>query len=209
MAVIVIVFVFSFFCLNSTAQTRQTFTPTDKFLIPEFNGSVSFAVNGSCSSASLRNGTWVFNDLRFNNSQPVGNLIISAENSNVIIQSYRAFNSSFRSSRLYYSVDGIGKQTVNFGFSSSRPTSISEWSVNLDGKNFVGEGKGWTLLRDNTVVITGAAKNATVNHYVFNVFSFDDSNLPFYQRHSVAIATVLAIVLTVVIAVVIKVKVRR
>ena len=78
----------------------------------------------------------------------------------------------------------------------------------MDGHSFVGEGKGWNLLRNNTVVVTGAAKNATVTHYTFNV-SFDDSNLPFYQKHSVAIITVAAIALIVVIAVVIKVKVRK
>jgi hypothetical protein len=207
-AVIILVLGVSYFCPISQAQTRQTFTPSEKFIIPELNGSLSFAFNGSYSEATLENNTWSFKDLRFNVTQSLGNLKISAENSNITIQSIRAFNSSFRSSRVTYTVECVGKQTVNFGFNSSQPSSASEWSVNLDGHSFVGEGKGWNLLRDNTVVVTGAAKNATVVHYTFNV-PFDDSNLPLYQRHSIAITTVAAIVLTVAIAIIINVKVGK
>jgi hypothetical protein len=207
-AVIIFVLGVSYFCPISQAQTRQTFTSSDKFIIPELNGAISFAVNGSYSEATLENNTWIFTDLRFNISQPLGNLKISTENSNVIIQSYRAFNFSFRSARLYYTVEGVGKQILNFDFNSSQPSSVSEWSVNLDGRSFVGEGKGWKLLRDNTVVVTGAAKNATVVHYTF-IDSFNDSNLPLYQRHSISITTGIAVALTVAIAIIIKLKVRK
>jgi hypothetical protein len=207
-AVIILVLEFSCFCPISQAQTRQTFTPSDKFNIPELHGSVSFALNGSYLEAKLENNTWVFTDLRFNISIPLGNLKISTENSNVIVQSYRAFNFSFRSARLLYTVEGVGKQTVNFDFNSSTPSSVSEWSVNLDGRSYIGEGKGWNLLRDNTVVVTGATKNATVVRYTF-VDSFNDSNLPLYQRHSITITTGAAIALTVAIAIIIKVKVRK
>lgn len=207
-AVIILVLEFSYFCPISQAQTRQSFTPSDKFNIPELHGSVSFALNGSYSDAKLENNTWVFTDLRFNISIPLGNLKISTENSNVIVQSYRAFNFSFRSARLLYTVEGVGKQTVNFDFNSSTPSSVSEWSVNLDGRSYIGEGKGWNLLRDNTVVVTGATKNATVVRYNF-VDSFNDSNLPLYQRHSITITTGAAIALTVAIAIIIKVKVRK
>jgi hypothetical protein len=207
-AVIILVLEFSYFCPISQAQTRQTFTPSDKFNIPELHGSVSFALNGSYLEAKLENNTWVFTDLRFNISIPLGNLKISTENSNVIVQSYRAFNFSFRSARLLYTVEGVGKQTVNFDFNSSTPSSVSEWSVNLDGRSYIGEGKGWNLLRDNTVVVTGATKNATVVRYTF-VDSFNDSNLPLYQRHSITITTGAAIALTVAIAIIIKVKVRK
>jgi len=207
-AVFLLALVFCYSCPNSQAQTRQTFTPSDKFIIPELNGTISFAVNGSCSSATLENSAWIFKDLSFNITQPLGNLKISAENSNVIIQIYRAYNASFRSARLSYNVEGEGKQTVNFGFNYSQPSSTSEWSVNLDGNSFVGEGKGWNLLPDNTVVITGVAKNATIVHYIFNA-SFDDSNLPFYQKHSIAIITTAVVALTAAVAFVIKVKVRK
>jgi hypothetical protein len=207
-AIAILVLGFSYFCPITEAQTRQTFSPSDKFNIPELHGSVSFAQNGSYLEAKLENNIWVFTDLRFNISIPLGNLKISSENSNVIVQSYRAFNFSFRSARLYYTVEGAGEQTVNFDFNSSKPSSVSEWSVNLDGRSYVGEGKGWNLLRDNTVVVAGATKNATVVRYTF-VDSFNDSNLPLYQRHSIAIITGAVAALTVAIAIIIKVKVRK
>jgi hypothetical protein len=207
-AIAILILGFSYFCPISQAQTRQTFTPSDKFNIPEINGSVSFAFNGSYSEAKLENNSWVFKDLILNSNQSLGNLKISTENSNIIIQSIRAVNSSFRSSRLTYTVEGVGKQTVNFDFNSSQLPNVSEWSVNLDGRSYVGEGKGWNLLRDNTVVVTGAAKNATVVHYTF-IGSFDDSNLPLYQRHSIFISTIAAVALTVAVAIIIKVRVRK
>jgi hypothetical protein len=199
---------FSYICPISQAQTRQTFSPSDKFNIPELHGSIGFAFNGSYSEAKLENNSWFFTDLRFNISQPLGNLKISTENSNVIVQSYRAFNFSFRSARLSYTVEGIGMQTVNFDFNSSKPSSVSEWSVNLDGRSYVGEGNGWQLLRDNTVVVTGVSKNATIVHYFFTG-TLDDSNLSFYQKHSIAFITGAAVTLTVAIANILRVKVGK
>ena len=70
------------------------------------------------------------------------------------------------------------------------------------------KGRGWNLLRDNTVVVTGAVKNATIVHYFF-IGTLDDSNLPFYQKHSIVIITVAAVALIVAIAIILKVKVRK
>jgi hypothetical protein len=131
-AVLIIVVVFFPVYPNAQAQTDITFTPADKFSIPELNCTISFAANGSCSAATFENGTWNFKDLMFNITQPLGNLKISTENSNVTIQIYRAYNASFSTARLSYIVEGEGKQTINFGFNSSQPSSTSEWSVNLD-----------------------------------------------------------------------------
>jgi hypothetical protein len=209
---LIIVLVFFPVCPITQAQTTTTFTSADKFSIPDLNGAIRFSVNGSSAAAILENGLWSFKDLRLNNSQPLGNLKISAQNSNITILSYRSFsgvfNTSFLSQRISYTVEGKGKQTVNFDFNSSQQSNQGEWSVNLNGKSFVGEGQGWNLMPDNTVVITGATKNATIVHYTFTA-SFDDSNLPFYQRHSIAIMTAAVVALTVAIGVVLKVKVRR
>lgn len=207
-AVIIFVLGVSYFCPISQGQTRQTFTPSDKFIIPELNGTVSFANNGSYIEATYENNVWSFKDLRFNVNQSLGNLKISAENSNIVVRNISSFNSSFRSSRVTYIVEGAGKQTVNFDFNSSQPSSVSEWSVNLDGRSFVGEGRGWNLLRDNTVVVTGAVKNATIVHYFF-IGTLDDKNLPFYQKHSMVIITVAAVALIVAIAIILKLKVRK
>ena len=84
-------------------------------------------------------------------------------------------------------------------------TRVNEWSVNLDGQPYVSEGNGWKLLHDDTLSITGATHNATITHYTY----VDDSNLPFYQRHSVVIITAGVVALTVTIALLIRVKVRR
>ena len=206
--VLVVVLLFFPSCPNTQAQTNVTFTPQDKFSISETNGAISFAVNGSCSAATLLNGTWTFTDLRFNSSQPpLGTLKISAENSNVTVNLFRATNFFGRTATMRYTVEGQGKQTVNLGLNTTKSTPTSEWAVNLDGKPFVGVGKGWKLLKDNTVEITGATKNATVTHYTFNGFN-SDSNLPFYLQHSVAIITAAAIAVTVAIAVFIKFKVK-
>ena len=210
-AVIIVVLVFSCFSPFAQAQTRQFFTPSDKFSIPQLNGSISFAFNGSFSSAKLENDTWAFNDLRFNISRPLGNLKVSAENSNMTIYSYQAINFFGRSVFLRYNVNGFGRQTVNLGLNFSKPTSSVEWSVTIpgpDGKTvFLAENEGWKLLPDDTVVVTGIIGNLSVVHYNFGVNI--DNNLPFYQAHSIAIVTGIVLASSVAVAAVIKVKVRK
>ena len=117
-----------------------------------------------------------------------------------------------RSSTLRYWVEGQGKQTVNLGLNTSRHTDASEWTVTIpgpDGKTvFLAEGEGWTLLPDNSVVVTGITGNLSVTHYSGIGFP-NDSNLPFYSQHSVILITVVSVAVAVAIAVAIKVKVRR
>jgi hypothetical protein len=193
---LLIAVLFFYFYPNAQAQTRQNFTPTDRFNIPHLNGSIKFAANGSFSSATLENDTWLFNDLRFNISRPQGNLKVSAENSNITIFSYQSLNFIGRSEFLRVKVDGIGTQTVNLGLNTTRSTDPSEWSVVTPGSIFLAEGEGWKLQPDNTVIITGLTGNFSVVHY--NLGINEDENLPFYQKHSIAIIT--AIVLTSTIA---------
>jgi hypothetical protein len=211
-AVIIVALVFSCFCLYSQAQVRQSFAPSDKFNIPQLNGTISFAFNGSCSSAKLENDSWAFTDLRFNISRPLGNLKVSAENSNMTIYSYQATNFFGRSVFLRYNVNGVGRQTVNLGLNVSEPTSSSEWSVTIPGPNgktiFLAENEGWNLLPDDTVVVIGITGNLSVVHYNFGA-NIDNNNLPFYQAHSIAIITSIVLASTVAVAVVIKIKVRK
>jgi hypothetical protein len=200
--------VFPYVCFNTQAQTVTTFTPAEKFTIPKLNGTISFAVNGSCSAATLKNDTWNFKDLRLNASQSIGNLKVSAENSNVTVSFYQPYNSSFRrSASVTYMVEGRGEQTINLGLNSSQPSSAIEWSVIVPNGVFLAEGEGWNLLPDNTVVITGATGNVRVVHYSFSLP--DDSNLPFYMRHSIAIITATMLGVTVTIAIIIKSKMRK
>ena len=198
---LLIAVLFFYFYPNAQAQTRQEFTPTDRFDIPHLSGSIKFAANGSFSSATLENDTWVFNDLRFNISRPQGNLKVSAENSNLTIFSYQSINFIGRSEFLRVKVDGLGRQTVNLGLNTTRSTDPSEWSVITPGSIFLAEGEGWKLLPDNTVVITGLTGNFSVVHY--NLGLYDDENLPFYQKHSIAIITAITLTSTIATAAVI------
>jgi hypothetical protein len=209
--VMIVALVFSCFFSSSQAQTRQFFTPLDKFNIPQLNGTISFAFNGSCSSAKLANATWTFSDLRFNISRPLGNLKVSAENSNMTIYSYQASNFFGRSVFLRCYVDGLGSQTVNLGLNFSKPTSSSEWSVIIPGSSgnnvFLAENEGWKLLPDDTVVVTGITGNLSIVHYNFGLNI--DGNLTFSQAHSIAIIIGIILASTIVIAVVIRFKVRN
>ena len=210
-AVIIVSLVFSYFCPYSQAQTRQSFTTLDKFDIPQLNGAISFAFNGSCSSAKLENDTWAFNDLRFNVTRPLGNLKVSTENSNMTIYSYQANNFFGRSVFLRCNVNGAGRQTVNLGLNFSKPTSSSEWSIIIPGPTgsniFLAENEGWKLLSDDTVVVTGITGNLSIVHYNFGANI--DGNLPFYQEHSIAIIIGIVLASTVAVTLAIRVKVRK
>ena len=116
-SILVIALVFPYICSSTQAQTNATFSSADKFTIPAYNGVVSFAVNGSCTKATLENDTWTFNGLTLNGSFPLGNLKFSAQNCNITIISY--FSTNYNSRRLgylRYYVEGQGEQAVNLGF---------------------------------------------------------------------------------------------
>jgi len=204
-AAIIIVLVFPILCADVKAQNGKTFTPQDKFIIPELNGSISFALNGSFSSAKLENGTWGFN------SQPLGNLKISVEDSNLTVWSFRSHLIFNRSAQLRYNVQGIGNQTINLGLNSTQPTDPIEWtvtvpSVTVPNTVFLAEGDHWNLLPDNSVVVSGLTGNVSVSHFRFNIPN--TSNLPFYEQHSVIITTVSLLAVIVAVVLIIRFKVR-
>jgi hypothetical protein len=203
-AVLIIVLVLLLGCQSTLAQNDLTFTPADKFSIPEYNGDIRFAVNGTLGKAILENGTWNFANLRLDNSQFLENLKVSAQNSKITIFSYRTYNDSFRVAILRYVVGGQGKQTFNLGFDSKE----EDWSV-LFNDVFMGEGDGWSFSPDSTLSLTGATNNVTIIYYTFLdsvEVGGSNSNMPFYQQHSVAIITAAAVAVTVSLAIVVKVK---
>jgi hypothetical protein len=211
LAAAIILLVLPILCPDAKAQDGTTFTSQDRFSIPELNGSISFALNGSYSSATLENDTWNFNDLILNNSQPLGNLKISVENSNITVRSFRSHLIFSRSAQLRYNVQGIGTQTINLGLNSTQPTHSSEWtvtvpSVTVPNTVFLAEGDHWNLLPDNSVVVSGLTGNVSVTHYGFNIPN--TSNLPFYEQHSAIITTLALLVVIVGVALVIHFKVR-
>ena len=94
---------------------------------------------------------------------------------------------------------------MNLGLNTSLPTHPIEWTVGVPGNSFLAEGDGWRLLPDDSVVVNGLTGNISVTHY-FSVPS--DSNLPFYQQHSIVIVTAIVLSVVVAMAAVIRVKVR-
>ncbi|MGD0993888.1 MAG: hypothetical protein ABR909_00005 [Candidatus Bathyarchaeia archaeon] len=213
--ILVIVFIFSCTCPNLQAQTDVFFSPADKFSIPAYNGTISFAVNGAYSEAIFENGSWTFMNLRLNGSLPIENLEFSAQNCNVTIFSYQSlFNTTaFNILLLSYVVEGQGKQILNLGLGSQEGglSTSAEWNVIFGNRALTDEGDGWNLLPDGTLIVTGASENenVTILHYVFSDSFENNSNLPFYQQHSVAIIAAIAVAVTVAIAVVIKVRTRE
>jgi hypothetical protein len=206
-AIIVIVLIFPLTCPNTQAQTNITFSPADKFNIPSYNGTISFAVNGTYSEATFENDTWTFTNLHLNGSQPLANFKISTQNSNVTIFSYLAFNTTLQSALLRYVVEGQGKQILNLGLGSQEGEwTGADWSVVTGNNVFMAEGEGWSISHDGTIVITGATGNVSIVHWGFFENSIPSSNLPFYQQHSVAIVIAMVVAVTIIVAIVIKVK---
>lgn len=207
--------VFILFLMLSTiqaqpTQTVTTFTPADKFSIPGQNANINFAFNGSYTKATLENGTWTFKGLTLNNTQALqnygfsdiqglGNLKISAENSNVTVLAFVSLNFTFPVDLLTFTVEGWGTQTVNLGLNSSSPTNVAEWSVLTDeGATFLAEGSGWNLLPDNSVRINGGVGNVTVMHY--SITDPAMANLSFFMQHYVVIFMGVGLAVTVAVA---------
>ena len=207
-AVIAIVLII-FICLsvypNAQAQTKTSFTSADKFIIPSSNGTVSFAYVGNYSTATLEGNNWVFQNLSMNRSTTLKNFLVSTQNSNITIFSYVSSNLT-QTLRLNYAVVGSGKQVFNFG--QSRGNGI-DWTVihTVHGRTvFLTEGVDWKISSNGTVAVNSVATgNFSVIRYSF-ANSLSPSNLPFYEQHSVAIATSAAVAIVVVLAVALSIR---
>lgn len=213
-AVVFVALIIPWNCPVAFAQTATAFSPANNFSIPAINGSVSFSVNGSYSTATFENNTWFFTNLRLNYSQVLRTFSISTQNSNVTINSYRTNNANVlaRTLQLSYTVMGQGQQTINLGLSQRQTVlSSASWYVTFNPINFGGhttflsEGQRWHFLPDGSLIINGADR-VTVN---YDSSSNTGANLPFWQQHSVAIATIVALAVVVVVVVVIKVKSKK
>ncbi len=187
---------------SSQAQSVTTFSSDSQFRIPELNGSIGFSVNGSYSSATLTNNRWVFKDLRLNNSQVLGTLEFSAQDSNVTILAYRSYNSSFgRSASISYFASGQGQQIINLGLNSTQ-ANPTQWSVIVRGNVFLAKDQGWTFLPDNSFEVTDQTGTVIIVRFAFTN-PYDDSNQPFLIRHSIIIITGAALAGIVAVAAVI------
>lgn len=202
------------FCISIShtveAQNSTLFNPTDSFIISHQNSSIRFATNGSYSSATLQDGTWLFKDLTLYNSTRSNDLKISASNSNVLIYTYSASSPYSQFSRfaiIIFSVEGLGTQEFNLCLNNSQPTHPSEWGVVLPDGTFLAEGKNWQLSTDDTILISGLTGNVALVHYGFD--ASEKGDLPFYEEHSVALVTLAVVAITIIISSIINYKVQR
>jgi len=212
--ILAILTIFSCICPNLQAQTDALLSLADRFSIPEYNGTISFAVNGAYSNATLENDTWTFMNMQLSGSPPIEHLKFSAQNCNVTIFSYQEENTTtFNILLLSYIVEGQGKQVLNLGLGSQAGglTAGHDWNVLFGSRALTNEGDGWNLLPDGTLIVIGASENEniTILHYVFSDSLETNSNLPYYQQHSVAIIIAAAFAAMVIVAVVIKVNSRK
>ncbi len=203
-AIIVIILTTTLTCPNTLAQTRTAFGHTTKFRVPAYNGVISFASNGTYTSAVFEDNKWVFANLLLNRSQPLGSLVISAEDSNVTVYSHYVTTVYFPNERLTYLAQGKGEQVINMGVGLHGGSNV-DWIVSTNG-TFVSN--GWSVSHNGTVTVTGLTGNISIVYFGFTN-QLAKSNQPFYEQHSVAIAVTIAVAVTVGVAVVVKVEVRR
>ncbi len=206
-ALMLILFISSSIYPNIKAQTAISFSPADQFKIPSYNGTVSFAVNGNYSQATLYNDSWAFQNLSMNRSTTLSNFRVSAQNCNITIFAYTASNTS-QTLRLRYSVAGAGYQIFSFGQIQGAQNSVDWYVVHtVNGKSiFLTPGVDWTISRNGTVVVNAATGNFSVVHFNSGDTALLNSNLPFYEQHSVAIATSAGLAVVVILAVVLAVR---
>jgi hypothetical protein len=165
------VFLISFLVLPTVfAQDEEeptAFTPQDQFIIPEYNGAISFATGGSYSNASLIDNIWHFTGLLLTNatsSFPFFSGIrfsVSVQNCNITITRIDTLNVFPPSSGwVEYTVSGVGNQTLNLNYSQKRWLG---YTVYVDGKEKT-QNDGWTVTEDGWLAVTGATSNVRI-HY--------------------------------------------
>jgi len=201
-AIVALILILPLICPSASAQTSTAFDPTEKFSIPTYNGVVRFAVNGTYSNATFEDNAWTFTDLSLNQSQPMPYLQISAKDSDVTVW-YYGINTFFPSDMLSYFTQDSGQQVVNMGLANAG--NSVDWVVYSNG-TFVTN--GWNVSRNGTVTVDGLGGNITLIYFGFTN-ELGNSNLPFYEQHSVAITVAVALAITVAVAAAINVTVKR
>jgi len=184
-------------------QSEIAFKTTDSFEIPNTNGSINFAVNGTCEKANLENNKWNFISLKLNNNQNEEklNFKVSAKECNVTITSYRIYNRTIgqdtvKRARLSYDLAGAGIQSFDFGIDPER----GEWDVRFNGV-YVAENRGWSLSSDGILTVTGATGNIILSFYGIPDSNFNQS---FFNQHSVVILVTFITVIIITFSIAIK-----
>jgi len=209
LAIIVLTLVFFSTEVEAQTQINPVFNASDTFNSPASNSTIRFAVNGSCTSITLKDDTWTFTSLRLGYFRNASNLTISAVDCNLTIYYISASNFSARSNSLRYNAVGVGSQSVRF-VDMNQPTNSDEWSVIVPGESgsgmvWLSQGRNWDLEPNNTVVVRGITGNITVSRYNLGAFQPTSSNQPFPFSHLVALITLGVLIAVVAVALVIKI----
>lgn len=199
--ILLVTIVSSSVCLMGQAQTVTTFTRTDKFAIPDNNGSISFSRNGTYQTANLSNGAWIFQGLRTTNYVGSVNITISSNNCNITISSIGMTNfSTSPRVAVSYTIVGNGNQSFNFG---SNLKGIN-WFVSLN-RNTLVPNQGWSSKSDGTIIITGTKSGDNISAtYFFPVTDPTTQNQTFFQNHAVMIGTGVAVAVVCSLALIIR-----
>jgi hypothetical protein len=216
LVVLTFIFLQLLFCFPLVhAQNSTNFTSVNAFSIPASNSQIRFATNGTYSSATLQDNAWIFTDLVLYRSPPLKTFKISAENSNVTILSYQTRNATSQrvaNEVLRYRVVGDGQVILNLGISNAGQYGGSDWYVSKPGRNqtsFLSLGHDYIVENDGTLIINGLTGNISVTHMFLDSFHGNNTNLPFYQQHSVIIAIAFVMVLTLAVVLVIRLRNNR
>ena len=184
-------------------QSEIAFKTTDSFEIPNTNGSINFAVNGTCEKINLENNRWNFISLQLNNNQNEEklDLKVSAKECNVTITSIRIYNRTIgqdtvKRARLSYDRAGSGIQSFDLGLDPER----GEWDVRFNGV-YVAENRGWSLSSDGILTVTGVTGNVILSFYGIPDSNFHQS---FINQHSVVIIVIFITVMTITFSIAIK-----
>lgn len=211
LAIPFLVFPFLGTSLQAQTQSRQTISTQDKFDVPDFNGSIHFATNGSYQSAIYSKGMWIFRNLTLGTSSRTANISLSVTNCDMTVVSFSTFNLPTGRVSLRYIVSGVGTQTVRF-LDLQQQTKSFEWAVTVpsatNGTAWTSEGQNWELQANNTILVYGLVGNVSITRYLFGGSSID-ANLPFPLQHSIAIVTVGVLIAVVAAAIVVKTTGRR
>jgi hypothetical protein len=187
---------------SAQAQTGGSFTRADRFTLPNNNATVTFGTNGTYAQVSQENNAWVFTNMRLGFSGILPSFSVSAQNCNMTITRLTRTIPNPNSNAAFFSLVSVrytvssagGMQTFKFGVNLTGGL----WMVAFNGTSYPSQGDGWNVSPDGTLTVTGATLNVTASYNLVNP-RVDDSNLPFYEQHKVAIATGIAVAVSLVL----------
>jgi hypothetical protein len=208
LAILVLTLISCFSNVKAQTEGNPVFTANDTFIAPGSNSTIRFAINGSCTSITLKDSTWTFTGLRLGYSRNAANISISAVDCNLTIYSVSVSNFSARSVSIRYNVIGTGSQSVRF-IDITQSTSSVEWSVIVPGASgsgmvWLSEGRNWDLRSNNTVVVHDITGNITVTRYNLGSLQPNSSGQSLPISHSITLITLGSLIAVVAVGLIVK-----